>query len=209
MGSRRYNEGIDLWSVGCILGEMFRGSPLLPGRSTLGQVELIFEMTGNPHAKDVKSWQSPFSPAMLAKVQAKRHVKLDELCKRLPRNAKHLMKDLFKLDPKKRGTAASALEHEYLADFHDPEKEIVYPHGSIRIGVNDNAKLRANDYRQKLYHGIEENTEYLNENVMDGRCSIRTIADAGINCGDRTENDRMDAVDIPTVSYDSLDDQAK
>ena len=50
-----HTEGIDLWSVGCILGEMFRSRPLLPGASLMAQFEKIFGLTGNPTAKDVKS----------------------------------------------------------------------------------------------------------------------------------------------------------
>ena len=207
MGSRRYNAGIDLWSVGCILGEMFRGGPLLPGASTLGQLEMIFEMTGNPHSKDVKSWQSPYAPAILAKVQAKRRVKLDELCKNLPRDAKHLMKDLFKLDPSKRGSAALALEHDYLAIFHDPEKEITYPHGSIRIGINDNAKLTANEYRQKLYCGIDDN-----ENIANNQCRTSNAVTTGMHAPSSPTSARTDTEDVdeelpdlPTVSYDSLE----
>ncbi len=204
MGSRRYNAGIDLWSVGCILGEMFRGSPLLPGASTLGQIEMIFEMTGSPHSKEVKSWQSPYAPAVLSRVQVKRRVKLDELCKKLPRDAKHLMKDLFKLDPNKRGTAALALEHGYLSDFHNLEKEIVYPHGSIGIGINDNAKLTASEYRQKLYHSIDES-----ENDFNDQCSPTIVALGMPTVGSITSarTDMEDDVDLPTVSYDSLDYQ--
>ena len=159
MGSRKYTEGIDLWSVGCILGEMFRSRPLLPGASSMAQVEKIFELTGNPTAKDVKSWQSPFATAMLENVQAKSRVRLYDLCEFLPRDAKHLMKSLFKLDPNKRSTAEIALGHDYLADFHDPAKEIVYPHGPIKIGINDSTKLTADQYREKLYLNIDEKRE--------------------------------------------------
>ncbi len=31
LGSTRYTKGVDMWSVGCILGEMLLGKPLFPG----------------------------------------------------------------------------------------------------------------------------------------------------------------------------------
>lgn len=34
----RYTKGIDMWSLGCILGEMIRGKPLFQGSSTINQV---------------------------------------------------------------------------------------------------------------------------------------------------------------------------
>lgn len=37
----RYTKGVDMWSLGCILGEMLLGKPLFPGSSTLNQIERI------------------------------------------------------------------------------------------------------------------------------------------------------------------------
>ena len=37
----RYTFGVDMWSCGCILGEMLLGKPLFPGSSTLNQIEKI------------------------------------------------------------------------------------------------------------------------------------------------------------------------
>ena len=133
MGSKKYTEGLDLWSVGCILGEMFRTRPLLAGASTMNQLEKIFEVTGNPSAKDIQSWQSPFAAQMVENVKARQRIKLDELCHKLPKSAKHFIKSVFQLDPAKRGTAESALQHEYVADFHNEEAEITYPHGPIKV----------------------------------------------------------------------------
>ena len=36
-----YTKGVDMWSLGCILGEMLMGKPLFPGSSTLNQIERI------------------------------------------------------------------------------------------------------------------------------------------------------------------------
>lgn len=189
VGSRRYSIGVDLWSVACIIGEMFRSRPLIAGASTMQQVEMIFELFGNPTSSDVESWQSPFTASILQNVQAKCRVSLDELCHALPAEAKALMKNLFKLNPNKRGTAASALEHIYLADFHDLEQEIVYPHGPIRIGFSDGEKLTANEYRNRLYSSIA--TAEKRESIVVAKV--------------RSEDDMDKEMITPTVSHDSID----
>ena len=32
---QRYGTAIDIWSVGCILGEMLQGSPMFPGKDRI------------------------------------------------------------------------------------------------------------------------------------------------------------------------------
>lgn len=41
IASKKYTKGIDMWSLGCILGEMIRGKPLFPGSCTINQIERI------------------------------------------------------------------------------------------------------------------------------------------------------------------------
>lgn len=48
MGSRKYSTPVDLWSVGCIFGEMSNGRPLFPGTSDSDQLTRIFKVLGNP-----------------------------------------------------------------------------------------------------------------------------------------------------------------
>lgn len=35
MGSHQYNKAIDMWSVGCVLAEMFSGKPIFTGTSSI------------------------------------------------------------------------------------------------------------------------------------------------------------------------------
>ncbi|KAL7546592.1 hypothetical protein ACHAWF_009923 [Thalassiosira exigua] len=199
MGSRRYTEGIDLWSVGCVLGEMFRGRPLLPGASTMGQAERIFELTGNPTASEIRSWGAPLAGEVSENVRARSRVRLDELCPNLPKDAKRLMKRLLKLGLDERGTAESALGHAYVADFHDPAKEPSYPHGPIDIGVDDGTRLSADEYRRKLYQNVKENRR-----DSGGRLEREVErADSG---GDANG---ADAAVPAAVSYDSLDRRSR
>ncbi|XP_042458572.1 protein IMPAIRED IN BABA-INDUCED STERILITY 1-like isoform X2 [Zingiber officinale] len=38
----------DLWSVGCVLAELFLGKPLLRGRTKVEQLDKIFKLCGSP-----------------------------------------------------------------------------------------------------------------------------------------------------------------
>lgn len=43
-----YTESIDMWSVGCIVGELFLGLPMFPGTSEYNQMWKIVDMLGYP-----------------------------------------------------------------------------------------------------------------------------------------------------------------
>lgn len=44
----KYGYEIDIWSFGCVIAELFAGTPLLPGKSELEQIGFILEMFGPP-----------------------------------------------------------------------------------------------------------------------------------------------------------------
>ena len=44
----RYTSAIDMWSLGCILAELYTGFPIYPGESELEQMSLIMEINGLP-----------------------------------------------------------------------------------------------------------------------------------------------------------------
>ncbi|XP_072286511.1 cyclin-dependent kinase 20 isoform X2 [Pyxicephalus adspersus] len=50
-GARKYHEGVDLWAVGCIFGELLNGSPLFPGENDIEQLCCVLRTLGTPNAK--------------------------------------------------------------------------------------------------------------------------------------------------------------
>lgn len=44
----QYNTAIDIWSLGCICVELFRGIPLFPGNCEYNQLRLIINLLGLP-----------------------------------------------------------------------------------------------------------------------------------------------------------------
>lgn len=41
-----YGKAVDIWSIGCILGELADGQPLFPGESEIDQLYVIQKIVG-------------------------------------------------------------------------------------------------------------------------------------------------------------------
>lgn len=48
-GSRTYSQAVDLWSVGCIFGEMINRSPIFPGENDIDQLGIVVKALGTPN----------------------------------------------------------------------------------------------------------------------------------------------------------------
>ena len=49
-----YGLEIDMWSVGCILAELYLGTPLFPGESEVEMVSMICKIRGMPDSELIK-----------------------------------------------------------------------------------------------------------------------------------------------------------
>ena len=49
LASHKYDEKVDVWSVGCIFAEMLQGKPLFAGRNHVEQFCAITELLGTPN----------------------------------------------------------------------------------------------------------------------------------------------------------------
>ena len=45
LGTKLYSTAIDVWSVGCIFGELLAMEPLFPGKSEVDQLNRIFKVS--------------------------------------------------------------------------------------------------------------------------------------------------------------------
>ncbi|KAH0538198.1 hypothetical protein GP486_008789, partial [Trichoglossum hirsutum] len=48
LGAETYGTEIDMWSIGCIFGELVTKEPLLQGKNEVDQLSKIFELCGIP-----------------------------------------------------------------------------------------------------------------------------------------------------------------
>jgi len=48
LGASYYGEAVDIWSLGCILAELYLRTPLFKGEGDLDQLSKIFGIRGSP-----------------------------------------------------------------------------------------------------------------------------------------------------------------
>lgn len=54
LGSQKYDEKVDLWSVGCIMAEMVIKNPIFNCNSTLSHLERVLQVTGRPTSEEIE-----------------------------------------------------------------------------------------------------------------------------------------------------------
>jgi len=139
-----------MWSIGCIMGELIGGKPMFPGTSTLNQVERCLEVTGRPSTDDLAAIGSPHAATTLKSIPPGKSRLLKELYPQASDDALGLMKDTLHFNPDKRISAEQAIQHPFVAKFHDPVTEPRLTE-AITIPIDDNTKFSIAEYRDKLY----------------------------------------------------------
>ncbi|KAL1539080.1 [pyruvate dehydrogenase (acetyl-transferring)] kinase [Salvia divinorum] len=111
LGATEYGVGVDLWSAGCILAELFAGKPIMTGRTEVEQLHRIFKLCGSPSEEYWKKAKLPHATIFKPQHSYKRCI--NETFKDFPPSALSLIGTLLSIDPSERQTATAALESEF------------------------------------------------------------------------------------------------
>ncbi|OTB08405.1 hypothetical protein M426DRAFT_183402 [Hypoxylon sp. CI-4A] len=130
LGTRTYGAAVDMWSVGCIFGELLTREPLLQGKTEVDELSRVFELCGIPtddswpgfrrlpnarHLRLPKSSAANTGPVVRARFPL------------LTSAGCALLSGLLSLNPDHRPTAKEMLQHDFFRQDPKPKHEALFP----------------------------------------------------------------------------------
>lgn len=122
-----YSMAIDMWSLGCILAELYTGYPLFPGESEVEQVACMMEVLGMPPNDFVQSasrrrlfFDSKGNPRNITNSKGKKRrpssKELSEVLKTNDALFLDFVQRCLTWDPTKRMTPDDGLQHQWILE---------------------------------------------------------------------------------------------
>lgn len=146
-----YSYPIDIWSAGCVFGEMLLGKVMFPGKNDLDQINVICESFG----LNIESFyeQEASFP--------------EHIFDGLPPEVIDLLNKMLRINPSERLTAEEALKHPFFSELHDPQDEPICEQPFFVEHEIDNLPLKIlkrkilrnsclHVFEKKSYHSSEE-----------------------------------------------------
>lgn len=118
-----YTKAIDVWSVGCIFGELLGGKPMFRGRDYVDQLNQILAVLGTPDDATLKRIGSQRAQIYIRSLPKTPRVPFSRMYPRATPQALDILDKMLTFDPAKRITVEDALKHPYLATYHDSTDE--------------------------------------------------------------------------------------
>jgi len=107
--AKTYTAIADVWSVGCILGEVLLGKPLFPGGNHIEQLKIIFTVLGKPKPGEDEWITTPEAKQWVRSLKDLKGKELSKIFTNAHPHALDLLKRMLVCDPKSRITVLEAL----------------------------------------------------------------------------------------------------
>jgi len=154
-----YSMAIDMWSLGCILAELYTGYPLFPGENEVEQLACIMEILGKPPSSVLEPagrkrlfFDSKGNPRSMTNSKGKkRQVNGKELSAALKTNDALFVDFLYRCldwDPATRLTPDEAFQHEWIQEGRQRHR------GTSRLTSRHQASTDSHHSTETITKGI-------------------------------------------------------
>lgn len=172
LSSTAYTKSIDMWSVGCIFAELISRKPLFPGKNHVDQLNLITSIVGTPTAEELSIVTNEQALKFMKSMAFKPRVNLAQRLPNVSAAGADLLDQMLQFDPRKRISVADALEHPYLATYHDASNEPVAK--SVFKADFENFEMDKSKLRQLVHAEIESFHPELRQSQADSASNARS-----------------------------------
>ncbi|KAG9122373.1 hypothetical protein FRC07_001296 [Ceratobasidium sp. 392] len=196
---RRYSTAIDMWSIGCILGELLGMKPMFKGKDYVDQLNIIIDVLGTPDEETLKRIGSVKAQAYIRSLPVKEAKPFKTLFPQAEDQALDLLSKLVTFDPANRLTVLEALKHPYLEAYHDPDDE---PECETKYeNWKEIEKLETVDqYRTAIWNEVEEFRREVREMIVESEVLEPTAANGAVDLPvDATESPTTPAVTVQSA----------
>lgn len=121
LGYHTYDYAIDIWSMGCIFGELLSRRPLLPGEDYIHQLKLIVNLIGSPSEDDLWFVSNRNARNFMTHLPRTEATNFHAKFPKATEDALDLLRSMLTMDPAKRATVRQAIDHAYLRPVREPE----------------------------------------------------------------------------------------
>jgi len=147
-----YNMSIDMWSLGCILAELYTGYPIFPGESEEEQLACIMEVMGapEPYIVDQGSRKKNFfeangTPKLFTNSKGKKRrpgsISLATVLRCRDSSFLDFITQCLQWDPEKRMTPSQGLKHEFITKLN---KKVSSDNATTSIDNSNNKSISTN-----------------------------------------------------------------
>ncbi|KAJ3152433.1 Cyclin-dependent kinase 10 [Geranomyces michiganensis] len=150
LGEKVYTTAIDMWSVGCIFGELLQCAPLLPGKTERHQLELICQLLGTPTSRIWPGMDS-LPLARAAKLPIVQYSNVSQQFRSRGDRACALLLSLLTYHPASRADVWKALDSRYFDEEPRACAPVMLPMGKEerRAEEEEKSRRRQDDYRKR------------------------------------------------------------
>lgn len=122
LNSSEYTKQIDVWSAGCIFGELLGRSPLFPGSDYLDQIQRVIGVLGSPSAEDMQFIGNESARRYIHKLPRRDKMQWTHVYPKANPLALDLLDRMVVFNPGKRFTIHQCLTHPYFRDLYNAEE---------------------------------------------------------------------------------------
>ena len=179
--SSRYDVSIDLWSLGCIFGELYLLTPMFQGDKSVDQLVEIIKVLGTPTKDEIQAMNQEYAQTQFPVVKALPWKIVFSGCKEnVPSDAIDLLSQFLVFDPKKRMGAFDALSNVYFNELRDSEsvwKEIIPELNNFEVETRVAAQKRvfALNLIEKYIQRVIGEESVVDINIVIGKFLVQHI----------------------------------